>query len=421
MADPSPTGALWMTARRASEGSHRAPAPGQRQLGAGALPTPDLTDQFADDAVRGEYPDRRNRPRDVGASGATAPDYVGVECTATLPGGPPGITLATITRLYRDLMRDKSYQLYPLGQDAAAYLRIKRKRLTDASHRDYEGVLDKFARHFCDLQLEDFEPPVGTSRLEEFLDHQWGAGAPRTYNKALSILKDFFKHQILRGELRGDPTLAIERARSRAVHRTVFTADQVRGIIANQGELRDRICLRLLLTYALRKGTLQAVRFEHFDHVRKRLTIFSKGAKIRALPIPDPAFWHDLERHILDVEAEPQHYLLPGRRGRGNQHAPAPADPTRPLSGHGTHDWWYRCLANAGIVAAGTSKGERIHKARHTAGQRVLDHTGNLKAVQVLLGHSSIQTTGDVYADWDLDQLTATLASVLADESFPAE
>ena len=53
-----------------------------------------------------------------------------------------------------------------------------------------------------------------------------------------------------------------------------------------------------------------------------------------------------------------------------------------------------------------------MHKARHTAGQRVLDATGNLKAVQKLLGHASIQTTGDVYADWDIDQLAATLADV---------
>jgi len=28
-----------------------------------------------------------------------------------------------------------------------------------------------------------------------------------------------------------------------------------------------------------------------------------------------------------------------------------------------------------------------------------------LKAVQKLLGHSSIQTTGNIYADWDIDQL----------------
>ncbi len=57
-----------------------------------------------------------------------------------------------------------------------------------------------------------------------------------------------------------------------------------------------------------------------------------------------------------------------------------------------------------------------MHKARHTAGQRVLDTTGNLKAVQQLLGHASIQTTGDIYTDWDVDQLAATMAEILDDD-----
>jgi integrase len=91
--------------------------------------------------------------------------------------------------------------------------------------------------------------------------------------------------------------------------------------------------------------------------------------------------------------------------------------PDKPMAAHGMHRWWYRCLERAGIVATGTStSGERMHKARHTAGQRVLDKTGNLKAVQKLLGHASIQTTGDVYADWDVDQLAATLADVFSEE-----
>ncbi|HET6641745.1 MAG TPA: tyrosine-type recombinase/integrase [Gaiellaceae bacterium] len=68
------------------------------------------------------------------------------------------------------------------------------------------------------------------------------------------------------------------------------------------------------------------------------------------------------------------------------------------------------------MVENGTTSGERMHKARHTAGQRVLDATGNLKATQKLLGHASIQTTGDIYADWDIDQLTETMRAVLEAE-----
>jgi len=317
-------------------------------------------------------------------------------------------------------MRDKSYQDYELGRDVAAYLRTKRKVLTDTSYRDYESVLDKLVRFYSDLTLSDFEPPMGTERIEEFLEHQWGGGAPRTYNKALSIIKDFFKHHRLRDHLRGDPTLAVERAKKRDVYRSTFNGDQVRGIIASQPELRDRIALRLLLTYALRKGALKGLRFEHFDHQRKRLTVFTKGQKVRQLPIPDPHFWMDLERHILDIEAQPGWYLVNRISSRPNRRPGA--DPfviryhDKPMGDHGLHAWWYQCLHRAGIVPEGITSGERMHKARHTAGQRVLDHTGNLKAVQKLLGHASIQTTGDVYADWDIDQLAATLEQVLEAE-----
>jgi integrase/recombinase XerC len=316
--------------------------------------------------------------------------------------------------LHSEAMRDKSYQLLPLGQQAAEYLRIKRKRLTKSSYRDYESCLDKFARYFPHLDLDDFEPPVGTQRLEEFLDAQWGHQEPRTYNKNLSITRDFFKQAVLRGLLHGDPTLPIERARARDTYRTTFNHDQIRAIIASQDDLRDRLAVRLLLDFGLRKGALQNVQIKHFDHYRRQLTIFSKGAKVRPLPIPSNPFWFDLERYILDVQAKPNDYLM--ARQKTIPRAGVRRFPDKAMSDHGLHKWWYRCLTKAGVVPEGTTSGERMHKARHTAGQRVLDATGNLKAVQKLLGHSSITTTGDVYADWDINQLAQTMADVLSEE-----
>ena len=331
--------------------------------------------------------------------------------------------LARLAPMLRHAMRDRTYELLPLGEDVAAYLRSKRKRLTQSSYADYESSLVKLAHHFADLRVEDFEPPIGAERLEEFLEHFWGSGAPRTYNKNLSVVGDFFKHWRLRGRLHGDPTLLIERAKARQVYRTTFTADQRRAIIAEQQDRRDRIALRLLLDYGLRKGALQAVQFKHFDYPRRRLTIFTKGQKVRTLPIPHAPFWTDLERHVLEVEARPSDYLLCRQRpipvgkpdAEGRRRTEMRRYPEKPMGSHGVHAWWYRCLANAGIVVGGTTSGERIHKARHTAGQRLLDATGNLKAVQKLLGHSSIQTTADVYTDWDDQQLAASMLEVPED------
>ena len=55
-----------------------------------------------------------------------------------------------------------------------------------------------------------------------------------------------------------------------------------------------------------------------------------------------------------------------------------------------------------------------MHRTRYTAGQRILDATGNLKAAQALLGHASIATTADIYTDWDVERLEASLRETFA-------
>jgi integrase/recombinase XerC len=304
-------------------------------------------------------------------------------------------------------MKDKGYELTSVGRQVCAYLCAKRKRLTDESYRDYRSVLVKFSGYFADLQFEEFEAPLGVGRVEEFLDYEWGSSAGRTYNKALSIVRGFFRWHIAREGLRRDPTLLIERAKSCEVYRTTFSKSQRSAIVAAASQVRDRIALRLLLDCGLRKGSLRVVQMDHFDHERRRLIIFSKGQKVRELPIPFACFWTDVERYILESEAQPDDYLMARCIGRYGK-----VDPTKSMGPNGLHSWWYRRLVAAGIVPEGTTSGERMHKARHTAGQRVLDVTGNLKAVQQLLGHASIQTTGDIYTDWDIDRLATTMSEV---------
>ena len=43
----------------------------------------------------------------------------------------------------------------------------------------------------------------------------------------------------------------------------------------------------------------------------------------------------------------------------------------------------------------------------------MLDATGNLKAVQMQLGHADISTTANTYVGWDEGQLAESLAAML--------
>jgi hypothetical protein len=103
------------------------------------------------------------RGRDAQTSGPSAQDRTGVPCSSD----DIALTLAAAARALRDAMKDKSYQLTPLGMYAAGYLRHKRKQLTKGSQRKYESTLHKLALHFADLEPPDFEPPMGTTRVED--------------------------------------------------------------------------------------------------------------------------------------------------------------------------------------------------------------------------------------------------------------
>ena len=330
-------------------------------------------------------------------------------------------------RIVREAMKDKSYRAFPLGLEAGAYLRWKRGVITKSTYRDYESCLDKLAREFPDLELADFEPPVGVDRLEEFLDRLWGDGAPRTFNKNHSILKDFFSWAVLKGKLHGNPVLPIKKHKKRDVYRSTFSDDARVALYADGPDPdffeRDKIALRLLLDWGLRKGALQALRYKDFDTSRRTLTIRTKGQKIRELRIVTEGIWRDLELAKMRHSAEPQHFFMPrmkaiwrGYNEDGSSRFEYKAYPEKQIGGHGLHNWWYACLARAGVVPAGQTSGEKMHKARHTAGQRWLDAGENPKAVQRLLGHADISTTLDVYTDWDSNQLAESARRVLGDE-----
>ena len=328
-------------------------------------------------------------------------------------------------------MKDKSYRAFPIGLEAGHYLRAKRKRLTAESYRDYEACLDKLARYFADLELSDLEPPIGTERLEEFLEFQWGAtGGADVQQEPLNPPRLLRLPRPPR-EPAGRPDADHRTGEdSAAFTATTFTPDDRNGDPRleprrSATSSRSGSCS----TTDSARARCRGIQFKHFDHYRKRLTVFTKGGKIRDLPIPHPGFWNDLGQLIVEDQAQPRHYLLSRRkaipRPEAARHGRRTSSGTsRWVSTASTTGGTAAC-SGPGSFAAGVTSGERMHKARHTAGQRVLDATGNLKAVQKLLGHESIQTTGDIYTDWDVEQLAESLLEAVQDdedlESFPSE
>jgi site-specific recombinase XerD len=333
------------------------------------------------------------------------------------------LTLADAARMMRDA-RDNGYQATPLGPHVDRYLRWKRSEWGAAAStlRAIKYVLYPLAVDHADLELRDFEPPVGTERLRKFWDYHYGHLSARTRANRLSILSDFFKWACRERLLYGDPTLPIRRPKVHHAPVELFPKSLVHRVISAQTYVADEIGCRLILIYALRNAEVASRQFKHFDFDRRLLSIVGKGSKARQVPIIDDAFWVQLGRLELELQAQPDDYLLyrtDTKRvvcpldeaeevlalGRGVQRGYRRRiirDHSRPISSSSMHRWWYACLQRAGEVPANVTAGMNMHRGRHTAITDLLRTPGvNLKHAQLLAGHASIQTTADEYAGFD--------------------
>jgi integrase/recombinase XerC len=142
--------------------------------------------------------------------------------------------------------------------------------------------------------------------------------------------------------------------------------------------LRDDAVLELLYGSGLRVAELCALKTGEVDVDRRMVTVWGKGSKQRQVPISAPAAaavvaWQARGRHTVPSAAVPDEHgdaLFFNRRG----HRLGPRDVRRLLdrrSAEPTHP----------------------HALRHTFATHLLDGGADLRVVQELLGHASLQTT----------------------------
>jgi len=130
----------------------------------------------------------------------------------------------------------------------------------------------------------------------------------------------------------------------------------------------------------------------------------TKGGAPQTVPLGDEAWaivdaeWRRPDRHataVFTYRAKRTRNYLHGRNGRRMQFVRGQRYPMtyERFTAHRIAHW-----PRAGVHA-------RLHDLRHTAGCRIVDATGNLKAAQQMLGHADIATTSRYYAEASDDTL----------------
>ena len=249
-----------------------------------------------------------------------------------------------------------------------------------AYRRDLAG-LARFRPGLRGLQRED---------LYAFLAQRTRAGyAARSNARLLSSLRAFYADLRRRGLRSDDPTALLQPPRLPRSLPRALTEAQVDALLqaADAGSLdglRTRAMLELMYACGLRVSELVGLPAAAVNLRQGVLRVQGKGGRERLVPLGEEAR-HWLERYL--AQARPA--LLAGLRDPARVQALFVDARGQPLTRQALWAQVKRQAAAAGIDPARISP----HGLRHSFATHLLNRGADLRALQLLLGHSSLSTT----------------------------
>lgn len=182
--------------------------------------------------------------------------------------------------------------------------------------------------------------------------------------------------------------------------------------------LRDRAVLELLYATGIRVSELCDLDQSDIDHARQVVRVFGKGGKERAVPYGHPArdaldAWLRRGRPELTAAVQAAAENTTSTRGRKTPARGRAAGPGKKggdplflgLKGDRLQPTVVRRIVATAAQAAGLPH-TKPHDLRHSAATHLLDGGADLRAVQELLGHSSLSST-QIYTHVSTERLRA--------------
>ncbi|GAA5218603.1 tyrosine recombinase XerC [Corallincola platygyrae] len=270
------------------------------------------------------------------------------------------------------------------------YLRYER---VASSHTcsNYQRTLNEFAIQMAELM------PEWTAMSQPMIRHyvsdlSFNGLSPSTLNLKLSALRSFCKFLVREGVLKANPAEGIQapkRPKPLPKNLDVDELDQLLEITDDDPlALRDKAMFELFYASGLRLAELVSLDMNAVDLSSQEVRLTGKGNKTRIVPFGGEAKkaiqrWIRVRGEFADTD-ESALFLSKQRRRLS------------PRSVEARLKHW----------AQRQGLGDKVHphKLRHSFATHMLESSGDLRAVQELLGHANLSTT-QVYTHLDFSHL----------------
>lgn len=218
---------------------------------------------------------------------------------------------------------------------------------------------------------------------------------PATLQRHLSSLRSFLNYAVEQGWIVNNPALDVQAPKKkRPLPKTLSREQAVTAVeAADDGteshELRDRAMLELFYSSGLRLSELIGLDLESLAGGYEEVRVTGKGSKTRIVPVGSHAR-EALQAWLLarpEIAALGERAVFVSRRGTRI---------SRSAVAQRLHHWARRAGLDARL---------HPHRLRHSFATHLLEESGDLRAVQELLGHANLSTT-QVYTHVDFQRLS---------------
>lgn len=266
------------------------------------------------------------------------------------------------------------------------------KRHSPLTCDSYSRDLQRLAAWLVEQSISQWRA-VSSYDLRRYVAHLSRQGlSGRSIARHLSAIRRFYQY-LLRERLATDnPALDIRPPRSSRRLPGVADVDQVNSLLDaapdDPLEIRDRCMFELMYSSGLRLAELASLDINSVDRKGGEVRVLGKGNKTRVLPVGRKAL-HALSQWLpvrAGLAPELETALFVSRRGDRLSHRSIQAR-----------------LSRWGVVKGADQK-LHPHMLRHSFASHMLESSGDLRAVQELLGHADIATT-QVYTHLDFQHL----------------
>ncbi|WP_242614117.1 tyrosine recombinase XerC [Actinomadura roseirufa] len=250
--------------------------------------------------------------------------------------------------------------------------------------RAYLGDLKDLCGHAADVGVAEPQD-LDVTLLRAWLARQHAVGRSRaTLARRTAAVRAFTRYLHKRGLLKDDPGLLLGTPKSQRDLPGVLTQDHAARLLDGmdaQGPvgLRDLAILEVLYGTGVRVSELCGLDIDDLDGGRRTVRVMGKGGRERTVPMGEPA-----ERAVQD-------WLRAGRPALANE-ASGPALFLGARGGR-LHPTSARRVVHARIAEVGQVPDLSPHGLRHSAATHLLEGGADLRSVQEILGHASLQTT----------------------------